>query len=129
VDPALIHYELIEALLLHIVTVQRQHGPAGLLKVGPAAALHSGPSAGGGGSCCACRHMTAQALIHIATAMGSCSVSCTRSVSLPPTQSCAAAPALPAGLAVRACWRAGGSSQGRGWRGAGCCAHLHAGRA
>jgi hypothetical protein len=34
VDPSLIHYELIEALLLHIVNVQRQHGPAGLLKVG-----------------------------------------------------------------------------------------------
>jgi hypothetical protein len=42
VDPSLIHYELIEALLLHIVDVQRQHGPAGLLKVRQAALLSTG---------------------------------------------------------------------------------------
>jgi hypothetical protein len=33
VDPSLINYELIESLLVHIVTVQQQQGPAGLLKV------------------------------------------------------------------------------------------------
>jgi hypothetical protein len=52
VDPSLIHYELIEALLLHIVTVQRQHGPAGLLKVGwglPAG--HGSEQRPAGGSC------------------------------------------------------------------------------
>lgn len=42
VDASLIHYELIEALLLHIVNLQRQHGPAGLLKVGGGGGMHAG---------------------------------------------------------------------------------------
>jgi hypothetical protein len=33
VDPSLINYELIEALLVHIVSVQQQNGPTALLKV------------------------------------------------------------------------------------------------
>eukprot|EP00878_Enallax_costatus_P021785 GHUV01023084.1.p1 GENE.GHUV01023084.1~~GHUV01023084.1.p1 ORF type:complete len:250 (-),score=58.90 GHUV01023084.1:332-1081(-) len=33
VDPSIVNYELIEALLVHIIHVQQQEGPAGLLKV------------------------------------------------------------------------------------------------
>lgn len=38
VDPALINYELIEALVCHVLEVQQKDGPAGLLKVGGTAA-------------------------------------------------------------------------------------------
>jgi hypothetical protein len=34
VDPSMINYDLIESLLVHIVAVQQQQGPTGLLKVG-----------------------------------------------------------------------------------------------
>lgn len=34
IDPSVINYDLIESLLVHIVTVQQQQGPTGLLKVG-----------------------------------------------------------------------------------------------
>eukprot|EP00883_Tetradesmus_obliquus_P006330 jgi/Sobl393_1/16814/SZX72388.1 len=53
VDASLIHYELIEALLLHIVNLQRQHGPAGLLKGWPGAppgALEAAAKGAGGGA-------------------------------------------------------------------------------
>lgn len=34
VDPAIINYELIEALLVHILSMRSRYGPSGLLQVG-----------------------------------------------------------------------------------------------
>eukprot|EP00775_Hariotina_reticulata_P004412 gene4412-4665_t len=51
VDPALINYELIEALVCHVLEVQQQSGPAGLLKgwrSAPAGALEAAAASAGG---------------------------------------------------------------------------------
>eukprot|EP00878_Enallax_costatus_P012006 GHUV01012535.1.p1 GENE.GHUV01012535.1~~GHUV01012535.1.p1 ORF type:complete len:538 (+),score=178.81 GHUV01012535.1:448-2061(+) len=53
VDPSIVNYELIEALLVHIIHVQQQEGPAGLLKGwtnAPAGALAAAAAGAGGGS-------------------------------------------------------------------------------
>jgi hypothetical protein len=60
VDPSLINYELIESLLVHIVTVQQHQGPAGLLKVRQGQVdtadinLYQTTPGGGGLVCSAC---------------------------------------------------------------------------